>query len=249
VFANGVLSGNGTIVGDVDVQGGTVIPGTSPGTLHIDGDLRLGNGGVIEIEIAPDAHDLLDVSGSVTFTDGAVIKLIFINGAAPAAEDSIAFIDASSVVVLEEITFEVEGLEEGFTFDVNIASGVVEVVATNDGIPLAEAVLKPGETGGINPNSNQLFPLAILTTQVAPLFDAIEVDPGTVLFGPTPAKPIQSKTDSKDVDDDGDLDLRLWFRTKETGILCNDTMAELTGQTFAGTTFSAQVEILTEGCK
>ncbi len=36
------------------------------------------------------------------------------------------------------------------------------------------------------------------------------------------------------MDEDGDLDLVLHFRTQETGIACGETEADLTGETFDG---------------
>ncbi len=71
--------------------------------------------------------------------------------------------------------------------------------------------------------------VAVLT---AAGFDATTVDPGTVRFGPAGASPTKSRV--QDVDGDGDLDQRFWFRTSETGLARSDTEACLTGRTFAG---------------
>jgi hypothetical protein len=61
-------------------------------------------------------------------------------------------------------------------------------------------------------------------------FDALQVDPSTMKFGPSEACPIRYK--GKDYNKDGFADLILIFRIEETGIACGDTVATLTGQTF-----------------
>ena len=53
----------------------------------------------------------------------------------------------------------------------------------------------------------------------------------------------------EDVDSDGDLDLVLHFPTQETGIVCGDTEAFLSGKTFDGTPIGgASDTIATVGC-
>lgn len=70
--------------------------------------------------------------------------------------------------------------------------------------------------------------MAILTT---PDFDATTVDASTVTFGPGAATMVHKNAHLEDVDGDGDTDMILHFRTKETGIEKGDTEATLTGQT------------------
>lgn len=252
VLENGILGGTGTIVGDVINLGGIVLPGSSPGTLNLQGDLSFLRG-TLEIEISPTGIDVINASGDVTFSEG-IVRFIFIDGFAPTSGDSIEFIDANSVSGLgdgSQVEFEVAGLLDGFEFDVTTSGGSVGLVAQNDGFPdfiEPNVELRPGEPNDLNPGSNQLFPLAILTTQVAPLFMATDIDPSTVRLGPSNASPVRKKTQVKDVDDDGDADLRLWFRIKRTGISCGDTDAELTGQTYAGTVVATTVSFTTVGC-
>ena len=81
----------------------------------------------------------------------------------------------------------------------------------------------------INPGRSGVISVAILTTDD---FDATTVDPLSVWLGSDGAEEAHGQGHIEDVDDDGDLDLVLHFRTQETGITCGDTEAILTGVTF-----------------
>ena len=78
VGPQGTLLGQGTIRGKVNVPfGGTVLPGTSPGTLTIDGDYEQ-TGGLLGIEIAGTARgqfDVLAVTGNAAPWRGAAAGL------------------------------------------------------------------------------------------------------------------------------------------------------------------------------
>ncbi|MHA2101653.1 MAG: hypothetical protein ACW99A_23620 [Candidatus Kariarchaeaceae archaeon] len=92
--------------------------------------------------------------------------------------------------------------------------------------------VKPGsDPNSINLKSKGVIPVSILTTEV---LNATTIDPLSVAFGPEGAEEAHGKGHIEDVDDDGDLDLVLHFRTQETGIECGDTEAVLTGETFGG---------------
>jgi hypothetical protein len=77
-----------------------------------------------------------------------------------------------------------------------------------------------------------VVPVAILTT---PQFDATTVDPHTVRFAGAPAMWWKAV----DVDHDGDKDLLLTFRTKQTNLAPGDTKACLHGETFDHVAFDA----------
>jgi len=69
IRASGRLSGTGTVIGLVDVQGGTTIaPGNSGGTLTIDGDLQLAADSTYECEV----DDLIAVVGDLDIPVGDV---------------------------------------------------------------------------------------------------------------------------------------------------------------------------------
>ncbi|MCU7967922.1 MAG: PEP-CTERM sorting domain-containing protein, partial [gamma proteobacterium symbiont of Bathyaustriella thionipta] len=77
VYKDGVLNGDGgTIQGNVTVNGGTVAPGNSPGTLTIDGNADFLDG-LLELEITSTAMDLLNITGDLTLGEDLMISLIF----------------------------------------------------------------------------------------------------------------------------------------------------------------------------
>ena len=67
-------------------------------------------------------------------------------------------------------------------------------------------------------------------------FDALQVDVGTVKFGPTgvEASPVRTKVD--DYNSDGYADMIFTFKVADTGIGCEDTEAVLTGTTYTDPT-------------
>lgn len=95
--------------------------------------------------------------------------------------------------------------------------------------------IKPGnEFNFINLKSQSVTSIAILTTDS---FDATEIDTATLGFGPNASPALQDKIFIKDVDGDGDLDLFAYFYVNQTGIVCTDNEATVTGYTFGGRPF------------
>jgi len=98
----------------------------------------------------------------------------------------------------------------------------------------------------IDPESQKRLRVAILTTAA---LDASAVDPRTVRFGPGAAPPTRRpRPHLEDVNDDGEPDLVLRFKTGATGIRCGDTSVALTGTTFRGDTIEGSDSIRTVGC-
>ena len=56
ILSGGILEGNGTVAANL-TNGGEVRPGTSPGTLTVEGAYTQGPGGVLVAEIAASGHD------------------------------------------------------------------------------------------------------------------------------------------------------------------------------------------------
>ena len=107
--------------------------------------------------------------------------------------------------------------------------------------------IKPGSfPNSINPKSKGKVPVAILTTDA---FDAATVDLATVLFGINGSEAAAVQSALEDVDGDGDVDMILHFSTQNTGIVCGDTYASLTGETFDGQMIEGSDSVNTVGCK
>ncbi|MGV8995413.1 MAG: autotransporter domain-containing protein [Parvibaculaceae bacterium] len=82
VHSGGSLGGTGTITGDIVVEaGGAVAPGNSPGTLNVVGPVTFNAGSIFEVEIGATAADLLNATGAVTITPGAIVNPTFFPGA------------------------------------------------------------------------------------------------------------------------------------------------------------------------
>ena len=114
--------------------------------------------------------------------------------------------------------------------------------------------IKPGgDPNSINPGSNGVIPVAILSTNTADGdtqdFDATQVDASTLRFGPGEAPIAHGNAHVQDVDADADHDLVAHFRTQETGIMCGDTELSLIGETFDGQGFVGSDSIRTTGCE
>ncbi len=95
----------------------------------------------------------------------------------------------------------------------------------------------------INFKKNRNLKVAILGDAV---FDALQVDPETVAFGPSEASPVRFK--GKDYNKDGFYDLILTFKLNQTGIACGDTEATLTGETYSGEAIEGSDNFTVEPC-
>ena len=103
----------------------------------------------------------------------------------------------------------------------------------------------------------QYLPVAALTTSTAQGdatdFDALQLNPWTVRFGPGRTRWSQGGawprwTYVRDVDADGDSDLLMYFQVGWAGINCGDAEAPLRGMTWDGSTVSATDHISVVDC-
>lgn len=112
---------------------------------------------------------------------------------------------------------------------------------------LVEIDIKPGsDPNSINLRSNGVIPVAILTTND---FDAWEVDPASIVFGPGSAGILHAQGHAEDVDGDGDLDMVIHFKNRETEIACGDADATLSAETFSHETIEGSDLIRMVGCQ
>ena len=129
VFTNsGTLDGTGTIVGTV-INSGSVNPGSSPGTLTVNGTYNQSAGGALNIEIASlSSFDQLFVLGQA-FLDGT-LNVSLLGGYLPSVGDSFQFMQFSS---LTGAFANLNGLNIGgglFFSQVVTASGISLVVGS-----------------------------------------------------------------------------------------------------------------------
>jgi|GEM_PF-1873093 len=131
-------------------------------------------------------------------------------------------------------------LDKTPAFDIKGSTAVI------DSLGIYIDIIPDSNPNSINPRSMGAIPVAILTTED---FDATVVDPSTVLFGKTGIEASPFHYAFEDVDGDGDIDMILHFRTQETGLVCENTEAILTGETLDGQAIEGSDSIKTVGCK
>jgi DNA-binding beta-propeller fold protein YncE len=106
--------------------------------------------------------------------------------------------------------------------------------------------IKPGSSRNpMNPRANGRIPVAILSS---PSFDAATADSTTVRFGATGIEARALHSALEDVDGDGDPDMILQFKNRDTGIQCGATSAVLTGETLGGQRIAGADPVTTVGC-
>jgi outer membrane autotransporter protein len=81
VQIDGSLGGNGRLISDV-ASAGVIAPGSSIGTLTIQGDLLQTGGSTLEVEYGDDGLDRLDVTGTVTLMNSPKLRLESLGGTA-----------------------------------------------------------------------------------------------------------------------------------------------------------------------
>ena len=114
-------------------------------------------------------------------------------------------------------------------------------------VNIAPIDIQPGTfPNAINIGSGGVTPVAILSTAT---FDASQVNPALVKFGPTgtEASPIHNAL--QDVNADGRLDLVLQFRTQDTAVVCGQDFELMTIVTFSNQQYLGFDSITTVPCK
>lgn len=96
-----VVSGQGTIANNLVLSGeATIAPGASPGVLTVDGDVSLGLGSKLAIEVGGTTpgvdYDSLIVGGDLDLS-GAILELQFINDSVPEIGQTFQILQAGSL--------------------------------------------------------------------------------------------------------------------------------------------------------
>lgn len=107
--------------------------------------------------------------------------------------------------------------------------------------------IMPGSyPNSVNPYSRGVVPVAILGNDT---FEVEDIDVTTLRFGPSGAAPTHSHPGHHlDQDLDGYMDLMVHFKTQDTGIVCGDSEARLSGSLLDGLPFEGSDTVQTVGC-
>jgi hypothetical protein len=143
----GLLTGTGT-VSSVTMNGGTLLPGASPGILHVQGNVTMSAGAVFEVELKGptpgNGYDQLEVNGAVNLA-GATLNVQPGFGIAPDTAFLVLVNDSSNPMAG---TFA--GLPEGATFQ---AGGQFFAISYRAGTRSNDVLLTrinpPGSLSGI----------------------------------------------------------------------------------------------------
>jgi hypothetical protein len=123
-FDGGVLSGDGTVEGNVIIAG-IIAPGTADnpiGTLHISGDYSQSTGGTLQIDFATiGSHDLLIVSGNVQL--GGHLSINSLPGSIPPPSGSLIPLSNDATDAIAGTFVEDSILVAGTTFQIDYHQG------------------------------------------------------------------------------------------------------------------------------
>lgn len=132
VKGGGNLAGGGTIAGDVTVQGGNITPGTSAGTLTIDGDYTQKSTGVYSVELggttAGTEHDQIAITGEAALA--GFLDVALIDGYRPDAGTDTAswtIMTATGGVSGDYSSFDADAVrdETGIVFSIDVLANSV----------------------------------------------------------------------------------------------------------------------------
>lgn len=135
------------------------------------------------------------------------------------------------------MAFRLEAPNTGGSGSLEISSiaGAIDLDLKSDGLP-----------NTFNPKSRGVTPIAILTS---PSFDATTIDVSTLKFGVTGHETAPKHSVLEDADEDGDIDLVVFFRNVNTGIECETLFAYVTGETLTGKLIAGIDSLGTVSCR
>lgn len=136
IIDEGILRGTGSISGNVTIgANATVLPGDSPGTITVDGNLFSSGDYMFEIGgLSAGEYDVLNISGDATFTGGNM-EFDFINGFNAAAGNYWDFLFANSITGLDTLAFTVNGLGSGLNWEIVPITGGERLLINGTPVP------------------------------------------------------------------------------------------------------------------
>lgn len=98
-------------------------------------------------------------------------------------------------------------------------------------LPQIDVMLDKESENTVDLKRDKSIKIAILGGQS---FDALQIDPESILFGPTGAEASPVRARGSDYNKDGYADLVLTFKTGDTEIVCGDSEVLMTGMLYSG---------------
>ena len=132
VGSGGTLSGSGLISGNVSVVGGTVSPGSSPGSLQIVGDLTLNAESTLQLEIggtATNQFDQLIVGGNLSIA--GIVQVTFIDDFVPQLGSQFDLLVVEGEMNLADAIISYDNAPLGMSFSERFENGMLTVTATS----------------------------------------------------------------------------------------------------------------------
>ena len=127
---------------------------------------------------------------------------------------------------------------------IGIGGGFIDVFSSVQAVTMD---IKPGDVvNTLNLHSRGVIPVAILTTEQ---FDATSIDVTSLRFGATGEEAAAVRALLDDVDDDGDTDLFVFFRTQHTDIDCETLFTYLSGATLTGVRIAGTDSVAIVACR
>lgn len=142
IAAGAKISGEGRLVNDIRLgSGASASPGTSLGTLTIDGDLTFEPGSRFDLELAAGQNDKLVVNGLASI-GGGMLNIALLDGYLPSANDVFAILEADTLAGMFTNAQGLKSIANGWRVDWNLNQVGADVVLK------AAAVAQQGDFTG-----------------------------------------------------------------------------------------------------